>query len=90
MLSEKSVVDHITVLKDGQLQLRQSNIVFRDGEEIARIYHREVLDPAQVVDLSKYDIRVQHIAEVVWTTEVIAARQAQIALNDAVSGKRPV
>ena len=70
MLNEVTQVDQVTVLEDGQLQVRTARI-FRDGEvEIARTYHRHVEAPREVYEMA--DARVQAVAEAVWTPEVIA------------------
>ena len=45
MLAEDSIIDKMTVLEDGQLQVRRANKVSRDGVEIAKTYHRHVVVP---------------------------------------------
>jgi hypothetical protein len=69
MLTEESVIDQITILEDGQIQVRQANKVFRDGVEIAKSYHRHVVAPGQ--DLTNEDPRVQKVAKAVHTAKVI-------------------
>ena len=71
MITERSVVDNITILEDGQMQIRRADIVERDGVEIARSFHRHVISPGQ--DVSSEDPRVRAIADVVHTSEVIVA-----------------
>jgi hypothetical protein len=71
MIIERSVVDNITILEDGQILVRRADIVERDGVEIARSFHRHVISPGQ--DVSSEDPRVQDIASVVHTSEVIMA-----------------
>jgi len=73
-LEEKSVVDKVEVLLEGQIQVRTRNQVLKDGTEIAATYHRHVLSPGD--DLINEDPRVTAIAEVTWTPEVIAAYEA--------------
>jgi urease accessory protein UreE len=75
-LEEKSVVDKIEVLLQGQIQVRRRDQVLKDGTEIAATYHRHVLSPGD--DLSNEDPRVVAIAEATWTLEVIAAYQASL------------
>jgi urease accessory protein UreE len=75
-LEEKSVVDKIEVLLQGQIQVRRRDQVLKDGTEIAATYHRHVLSPGD--DLSNEDPRVAAIAEATWTPEVIAAYQATL------------
>jgi len=73
-LEEKSVVDKVEVLLEGQIQVRTRNQVLKDGTEIAATYHRHVLSPGD--DLINEDPRVTAIAEVTWTPEVVAAYEA--------------
>lgn len=75
-LSEKTEYDAITILLDGQLQVRRSRIVVdNDGTtEIARTYFRTVLEPGQ--DVTTYPARVKALCNFVWTPQVIAAYQA--------------
>ena len=75
-LEEKSVVDKIEVLLQGQIQVRRRDQVLKDGTEIAATYHRHVLSPGD--DLTNEDPRVVAIAEATWTPEVIAAYQASL------------
>jgi hypothetical protein len=70
-LSETIIIDQITVLDDGQMLLRTANIISRDGVEIAKVYHREVIRPGQ--DVSGHSGRVRDIASVVHSDEVIKA-----------------
>jgi hypothetical protein len=75
-LEEKSVVDKIEVLLQGQIQVRTRNQVLKDGVEIAATYHRHVLIPGD--DLTDQDPRVTAIAAATWTEEVVATYQASI------------
>ena len=75
-LEEKSVVDKIEVLLQGQIQVRRRDQILKDGTEIAATYHRHVLSPGD--DLTNEDPRVVAIAEATWTPEVIAAYQASV------------
>ena len=68
-LRETTTIDQITVLGDGQMLLRTANIISRDGVEIAKAYHREVIRPGQ--DVSGHSGRVRDIAAVVHSEEVI-------------------
>jgi hypothetical protein len=78
-LEEKSVVDKVEVLLEGQIQVRTRNQVLKDGTEIAATYHRHVLSPGD--DVSNEDPRVTAIAEATWTSEVIAAYEASLAAS---------
>jgi hypothetical protein len=75
--SETKVIDQITVTENGIILYRESNCVFRDEEKIAQTYHRTSLTPGQ--DLTDQPAKVVAICNVVWTQEVIAAYQAQVA-----------
>jgi len=75
-LTERSIIDRIEVLQNGIIQVRQANIVERDGLEIAKSYLRWTLSPGQ--DLTGQDQRVIDIATVVWTEEVVAEYQQKI------------
>jgi hypothetical protein len=69
MLTEESVIDQITILEAGQIQVRRADKVFRDGVEIAKAFHRHVISPGQ--DLTNEDPRVQKVAKAVHTAKVI-------------------
>ena len=70
-LTERNTIDKIEVLENGIIQVRQANIVERDGIEIAKSYHRWILTPGQ--DLTGQEQRVADVARAVWTTEIVAA-----------------
>jgi hypothetical protein len=72
-LTERSIIDRIEVLQNGIIQVRQANIIERDGLEIAKSYLRWALSPGQ--DLTGQDQRVINIATTVWTEEVVADYQ---------------
>jgi hypothetical protein len=48
-----------------------------DGNELSKTFHRSTLQPGQ--DLTGIPANVVAICNVVWTEEVIAAYQAQVA-----------
>lgn len=76
--TEQKVIDQITILEDGQIQIRQATKVYKDGVEITKTYWRGVLAPDQDLskiviapDATKEDIdKVKAVANVVWTKEV--------------------
>jgi hypothetical protein len=76
MLTEKKVLDKIEVVNGMFIQVREANIIEKDGVEIARTYHRWSFSPLD--DLSEQPQEVIDIANVVWTDEVIAQYQAQL------------
>lgn len=64
MLTEEILVDQITVDQFNNVNIRTATIVKRDGVEIAKTYHRVVLEPN--VDVSAYDAKVQAICAAAW------------------------
>ena len=85
MLTETKEVDQIEVV--GQfslLQVRTATVVRRDGKEIARSFHRHVVCPGE--DLTGQDPKVVSIANALHTPELIAAFEAQKALDLANRG----
>jgi len=79
MLTESSVIDQITVLEDGQLQIRRADRVFRDGIEISQVYHRHVVIPG--ADLTREDPRVRSIGRAVHTEAVVNAYKARSIIS---------
>ena len=73
-LTEKKIVDLIEVLSTGHLQIREANVIEKDGAVVAKTFHRYVLSPGD--DVSDKEQRIQDIAAAVWTPEIIAAFQA--------------
>jgi hypothetical protein len=73
-LSEVKVIDKIEVVENGTLQVREATKIMKDGEEIAKTYHRWSFAPGQ--DLSGQPAHVQAIAAAAWTPEVISAYEA--------------
>lgn len=69
MLEKLFVIDEISVIRDGSLQIREANLIMEDGKEIAKTYHRHVLHPG--ADLDGENERVIAVAGVVWTPQVI-------------------
>lgn len=83
-LTESKQVDKIEVINLGQISVREATTIMRDGEEIAKTYHRWTFAPGD--DVSFMPANVQAIAAVVWTPEVIAAYQARMAQHEAEIG----
>ena len=76
-LSKTTVVDQITVNENGIILYREATRIMEDGNQISQTYHRSSLTPAQ--DLTGVPANVVAICNTVWTAEVIAAYQAQVA-----------
>ena len=73
-LTEKTLVDKIEIIENNSIQIRTATIIERDGTEISRTFHRHTLSPGD--NISSEDLKVQAIANAVWTEEVIVAFQA--------------
>ena len=79
LLTETKKIDKIEVVENNSIQVRTATIIEKDGTEIAKTFHRHVVVPGD--NVSNEDLRVQAIANAIWTEEVIAAYQALIANN---------
>jgi len=77
-LASKTIIDRTEVLEDGTIQVRQSEIITKDGNEIARNFTRWVRTPGDTAAQSD-PTPVPAISAAVWTTEVVAAYQAALA-----------
>ena len=77
-LTDQTIISAITILEDGQLQIRRSRRVFDGLDMIAEQYHRHVLDPADPLPPGE-DARVQAVAQLLWTPSVIAERKQKRA-----------
>lgn len=76
-LEKQTIIDKIEVLADGQIQIRSANLIFENGIEISKTYHRHVIAPGDYIE--QEDARVISIANVVWTDEVIEAYQNRVS-----------
>ena len=77
MLTENKTIDRIEVVNNSIIQVRECTTIERDGEEIAKSYHRLSFAPGS--DVSAMPQSVRDIASLVWTPEVIAAYQAKMS-----------
>lgn len=59
------------------IQCREATIVEKDGDEVGRSYHRCVYSPGD--DISEACDEVKKVAAALWTSEMIAAREAATA-----------
>jgi hypothetical protein len=75
-LIEKQIVDLVELVESNHIQVRTANIIEKDDIEIARTFHRHILSPGD--SIVNEDPKVQAIANVVWTEEVIAAYQSSL------------
>ena len=69
-LTKEIVPGSIEIFEEGQMQVRDDTVVLEDGVEISRTYHRTTLVPGD--DVSGQLQRVQDIANLLWTTQVVA------------------
>jgi hypothetical protein len=65
-LTERKVIDLIQILESGHLQIREANLVERDGVVIARTFHRYVIAPGE--DVSDKEQKIQDIAAAAWAS----------------------
>jgi hypothetical protein len=70
-LTENTNIDQIEIVGDWNIQVRQATTIEKDGVQIARTFHRWVLNPDS--DISTQEQRVQDICNAAWTNEVKAA-----------------
>jgi predicted mannosyl-3-phosphoglycerate phosphatase (HAD superfamily) len=83
-LTKSIAVDQITIAENGTVLYREATRIMEDGKEISKTYCRSTLTPAQ--DLTGVPANVVAICNTVWTAEVIAAYQAQIAAQQTNLG----
>ena len=83
-LTKTTVVDQVTVTENGIVLYREVTRIMEDGKELTKTYHRSSLTPGQ--DLTGVPANVVAICNTVWTAEVVAAYQAQVAAEAARNG----
>jgi len=76
-LIKEENIDKIEIVGNGIIQVRQVTKILEDGNELSSTYHRWSFEPGS--NVSAQPANVQAIAATVWTPEVIAAYQAQVA-----------
>jgi hypothetical protein len=77
-LTEEKVTDKIEILSDGQIQVREAHVIYRDGVEVSRSFNRYVLDPGRHADAEIADERVRAVRDSVWTDKVKNDRAAKL------------
>ena len=77
-LASTTVIDKTEVLENGTLQVRQAEIITKDGVEIARNFTRWVRHPGDTGAHSDPS-PVPAIATAVWSAEVVSAYEAMVA-----------
>ena len=76
-ITKEKLIDQITVTENGIILYREATRIVEDGNILTQTYHRSSLTPGQ--DLTDVPDNVVAIANVVWTSDVIAAYQAQLS-----------
>ena len=85
-LTKETVVDQITVTENGIVLYREATRIMEDGVQLSQTYHRTSLTPGQ--DLTGQPANVVAICNAAWTTEVVAAYEAQLAAQAAEMAAR--
>ena len=62
----------VTILEDGQIQVREDRVIFDKDVELTRLHHRHVMEPGEDTSWCLSD-RAKRIAAMEWTPEVISA-----------------
>jgi hypothetical protein len=73
-LTENTSIDQIEIVGDWTIQVRQAIVIEKDGVQVARNFHRWVLQPDS--DISGQEQKVKNICNATWTPEVVAAYNA--------------
>ena len=86
MLTEQSLISSITILEDGQLQIRRSRRVLDDNTMLAEQYHRHVEDSSNPIMSPETQAFLQRHFRVTatscdWSPETRAARLKQQETN---------
>tara|TARA_R100001463_G_scaffold70529_2_gene124170 strand:+ start:653 stop:916 length:264 start_codon:yes stop_codon:yes gene_type:complete len=79
-LTEAVEVDKVEIVGPYKaVQVRTATVIYKDGEEISRGFHRHVVSAGD--DYSNETSEVQAICAAVHTQEVVDAKQANDAAN---------
>ena len=70
-LSKEVVEDQITILEDGQIQVREVTRIIENGKILSFAYHRRVIVPD--ADTANENARLKSITDTVFTPVVKAA-----------------
>lgn len=83
-LTKETTVDQITVSEQNNVLYREVTRILEDGQELSKKYHRTSLVPGQ--DLAGLPANVVAVCNAVWTPQVIATYQAQVAAQSTQGG----
>lgn len=78
-LKEIIKVDLIEITESNIIQVRKASIIEKNGVEISRSNHRHVITP--IDDISGEDIKVQLIANAIWSKDVISDYKNQLLIS---------
>lgn len=77
-LSRDTVIDKVEVTENGTIQVRRATYIVEEGQRIAGPeYARVTYSPG--ANISGEPAKIQQVAAIWWTPEVIAAYQAVVA-----------
>jgi hypothetical protein len=68
-LTKEVVIDQITVLENGTLQIREATRIMEDGVQLTQTYHRHCFTPGD--DTEGQDERVKAVCKAVHTEKVV-------------------
>ena len=94
-ITKTQIDDQIEVVGDFKhLQIRTADVIKEDGKEIARSFHRRVLEPGVLdasdnlvdTDISSESAEIKGIANTVWTTDVKNSWKAHLVANKPTEG----
>jgi hypothetical protein len=74
-LASTTIIDKVETLQDGTLQVRQAEVITKDGVEIARNFYRWTRCPGDT-EAQSDPAPVPAIANAVWTSAVVSAYQS--------------
>jgi hypothetical protein len=66
-LTEKSIIDQISVDEFNNVSVRRADLILRDGEIVSKTYHRNVVKQGE--DLTGQDPRVVAVAQAAWNVQ---------------------
>jgi len=81
-LNERAIVSIVEITPNGTIQVRLANQILNGETVKSQTFHRYCLAPGS--DLTGQPEQVVTVATAVWTPEVIAAYEAQIANQNPI------
>ena len=78
---KQTIIDRIEILENNILQIRQANQIIENGIKIGETFDRWLKAPGD--DISDQDKKVQSVANLLWTPEVISNYQSLILAEEA-------